>query len=287
MNSHWTGNVESAFFDSQLIDKHRINKLPEYSPNGRNNSKTYYLMGVDVGRFKCTTEICIIKVSPSVSGAPIKHLVNIKSMEAEHFGQQAIEIKKMFNQYNCKIAVIDGNGLGAGLVDFLVTDQTDPETGEVLWNWGVYNDEDGTYKNFKTADTIHNAMYIMKANAPLNSEMYSYCQTQLQHGKLKFLVDENVAKTDRMDQASWKKKKPEERAVELMPYVMTTALREEMSNMVEESEGANIILKPANKKIKHDRFSAYIYALYWCCLQEKKGTRKTRDLSKYMMFTKR
>ena len=111
MNSHWTGNVESAFFDSQLIDKHRINKLPEYSPNGRNNSKTYYLMGVDVGRFKCTTEICIIKVSPSVSGAPIKHLVNIKSMEAEHFGQQAIEIKKMFNQYNCKIAVIDGNGL--------------------------------------------------------------------------------------------------------------------------------------------------------------------------------
>ena len=68
---------------------------------------------------------------------------------------------------------------------------------------------------------------------------------------------------------------------------MTTALREEMSNMVEESEGANIILKPANKKIKHDRFSAYIYALYWCCLQEKKGTRKTRDLSKYMMFTKR
>lgn len=130
-------------------------------------------------------------------------------------------------------------------------------------------------------------MYIMKANAPLNSEMYSYCQTQLQHGKLKFLVDENVAKTDRMDQASWKKKKPEDRAVELMPYVMTTALREEMSNMVEESEGANIILKPANKKIKHDRFSAYIYALYWCCLQEKKGTRKTRDLSKYMMFTKR
>ena len=68
-------------------------------------------MGVDVGRFKCTTEICIIKGSPSVSGAPIKHLVNIKSMEAEHFGQQAIEIKKMFNQYNCKIAVIDGNGL--------------------------------------------------------------------------------------------------------------------------------------------------------------------------------
>lgn len=57
------------------------------------------------------------------------------------------------------------------------------------------------YKQFQTPDTVHNAMYLMKATAPLNSEMYSYCQTQMQHGKLKFLVDENVAKIDRMDQA--------------------------------------------------------------------------------------
>ena len=180
--------------------------------------------------------------------------------------------------------------VGAGLVDFLITDQIDPDTGETWYNWGVkYKDDDERqkYKNFETMDTIHNAMYLMKANAPLNTEMYTYCQTQLQHGKLKFLVDENTAKTDRMSQTRWKKLKPEERAVELKPYVMTSGLREQMANLVEESENANIILKPANSNIKHDRFSAFIYGLYWCKMEEDKGSkRKTRDIKDFMMFTK-
>lgn len=89
------------------------------------------MLGVDVGRFGCTTEVCVFKIAPSPTGAATKHLVNMYSMEAEHFGIQAINIKKIFSQYDCKIAVVDGNGLGAGLVDFLVMETTDPETGEV------------------------------------------------------------------------------------------------------------------------------------------------------------
>lgn len=130
--SKWTGDVESAFFSSEIFDKNRVLNLPEYKPNGRNSAKTYYLMGVDVGRFGCTTEVCIFKVTPAATGAPLKQLVNIYTYDAEHFGIQAIKLKKLFNQYHCKVAVIDGNGLGAGLVDFLVTDQIDPDTGETM-----------------------------------------------------------------------------------------------------------------------------------------------------------
>lgn len=132
--SKWTGDVESAFFSSEIFDKNRVLNLPEYKPNGRNSAKTYYLMGVDVGRFGCTTEVCIFKVTPAATGVPLKQLVNIYTYDAEHFGMQALKLKKLFNQYHCKIAVIDGNGLGAGLVDFLVTDQIDPDTGETMWN---------------------------------------------------------------------------------------------------------------------------------------------------------
>ena len=71
---------------------------------------------------------------PSLTGVPIKKIVNIYTIDAEHFGQQAIRIKQIFQQYRCKVAVVDANGLGAGLVDFLVTDQVDPQTGEVLYN---------------------------------------------------------------------------------------------------------------------------------------------------------
>ena len=50
-NSNWGGDVESAFFKSEVFDKNRVLNLPEYSPSGKNNSKTYYLLGIDVGRF--------------------------------------------------------------------------------------------------------------------------------------------------------------------------------------------------------------------------------------------
>jgi hypothetical protein len=293
MNSHWTGSIENSFFDSEVFDRHRVNKLPELQPNGRNNSKTYYVLGVDVGRFKCTTEICVFKVTPAPTGVPIKHLVNLYSIEAEHFGMQALFIKKIFSKYHCKAAVIDANGVGAGLVDLLVSDQIDPETNEMWYNLGViYKDDEErkAYKKYENENTIDKAIYLMKANANLNSEMYSYCQTQMQHGKLKFLVHENIAKADRQDQASWKKKKPEARNLDLMPYVMTTALEEQMLNMVVQNDNlnnGNIILKPANNKTKHDRFSAFIYGLYYCKMIEDKGEkRKTRDFSQFMLFSK-
>jgi hypothetical protein len=93
---------------------------------------------------------------------------------------------------------IDGNGLGIGLVDYLVKSQVDPDTGDVLPDFGVENDDEGFYKRFKTQNTEHDALYIIKANAPINTEAYSYTQTQMASGKVKFLIDENQAKTKLM-----------------------------------------------------------------------------------------
>lgn len=285
--SKWTGDVESAFFSTAKFDKHRVINVAEKQYSNKTSKDGYYLMGVDVGRLGCTTEVCIIKVTPAASGVSSKRLVNIYTFDEEHFGLQAIKLKRLFNLYKCKIAVIDGNGLGAGLVDFLTMDNYDPDTGETLWNWGVENDEDRKYKNMETENTIHNAMYVMKANQVLNSEMYAYCQSQMSAGKLLFLIDENIAKNKLLAQAQGQKMSQNKRAEYLMPYTQTSILRDQMANLVQENEGANIILKQSSKKIKKDKFSAFIYGLYWCKLEEdKRGKRKSRDLSKFMFFSK-
>ena len=54
--------------------------------------------------------------------------------------------------------------------------------------------------------------------------------------------------------------RPEERADKLLPYTLTSVLREEMLNLKEETEGVNIILKQATKGIPKDKFSASILA---------------------------
>lgn len=283
--SKWSGDAENAFFNSDVFDKHRIMLQPEYKYSDR-SSKHYYIMGVDVGRTGCTTEVCVFKVSPQPHGTPLKSLVNIYSFEEEHFGSQTIKLKRLFNAYKCKAAVVDGNGLGIGLIDMLTMDQVDPDTGDDLWNWGVINDDDGVYKNMRTDHTIRDALYVMKANQTINTDCHSYAQNQLSSGKIRFLIDESSAKIKLMEQKQGQKMKPEKRAEYLQPFVMTTILREQMLNLVESNEGAQIILKTSNGKIKKDKFSAFEYGLYYCKLKEdKERQKKKRNISDFILFS--
>ena len=283
--SKWTGDIESAFFNSERFDRNRRINLPEWKYSSKTSKDGYYVMGVDVGRFGCSTEVVIIKVTPGANEMPRKRIVNIYSFEEEHFGMQALKLKRLFQQYKCRIAVIDGNGLGAGLVDMLTMDTIDPDTGETLYNWGVINDDDNKYKNMKTDDTIVDAMYIMKANQVLNSEMYAYCQSEINAGRVIFLVDESIAKNKLMSQAQGKKMSAGQRADYLRPFVQTSVLKDQMLNLVYENDGAHIILKQASRKIKKDKFSALIYGLYYCKMQEDSRTKKKkRDISKFMFF---
>ena len=283
--SKWTGDIESAFFNSERFDKNRRINQPEWKYSNRTSKDGYYIMGVDVGRFGCTTEVVIIKVTPGAGDIPRKRIVNIYSFDEEHFGLQSLKLKRLFQQYKCRVAVIDGNGLGAGLVDMLTMDTIDPDTGETLYNWGVMNDEDNKYRNMKTEDTITDAMYIMKANQVLNSEMYAYCQSEINAGRVIFLVDESIAKNKLMSQAQGKKMSQSQRADYLMPFVQTSILKDQMLNLITDNDGAHIILKQASKKIKKDKFSALIYGLYYCKLQEDSRSKKRkRDISKFMFF---
>ena len=283
--SEWSGDAENAFFSAERFDKHRVLLQPEYEFSGRSSKSAYYILGIDVGRKGCTTEVCVFKVTPQAQGTSLKTLVNLYTWDEEHFEAQAINIKRLYYKYKCRTAVIDANGLGIGLVDFMVKDQIDPETGELLPNFGVENDDEGFYKKFKTADTEPDAMYLIKANAPINTEAHTYVQTQLSSGKIKFLIDENQAKVKLMSTKLGQNMDNDKRAEYLKPFTLTTILREQMLNLVEENEGVNIILKQASRSIKKDKFSAFEYGLYYIKQDEdRKKKRKKRNIADMMFF---
>ena len=288
--SEWSGDAENAFFSAEKFDKHRVLLQPEYEYSGRSSKNAYYVLGVDVGRLNCTTEVCVFKVTPQVQGASLKTLVNIYTYDAEDFEVQSINIKKLFYRYKCRIAAIDANGLGAGLIDFMTKAQIDPETGEELPPFGV---EGGTaddavepYKKIKGPGVENDAIFLIKANAPINTEAHAYVQTQLASGKIKFLIDEGQAKVKLMSTKVGQQMDNDKRAEYLKPFTLTTILREQMLNLVEENEGVNIILKQASKGIKKDKFSAFEYGLYYIKLDEdRKKKRKKRNIADMMFYT--
>ena len=288
--SKWSGDVENAFYSAEKFDKHRVLLQPEYKYSEKSSKQSYYVLGIDVGRTNCTTEVCVFKVTPQLQGAATKTLVNLYTYDAEHFEAQAINIKKLFYKYKAKVAAIDANGLGIGLVDMLTIKQIDPETGDELPAFGVagatVEDAIEQYKNVKGPGVEENALYLIKANAPINTEAYTYAKTQMSGGKVKFLIDEGQAKTKLMSTKVGQNMEPDERNEYLQPFVYTTILKSQMLNLVQENEGVNIILKQSNRGIQKDKFSAFIYGLYYIKQEEDKNRkRKTRKISDIMFFS--
>ena len=282
--SRWSGTIEDAFFNAEQFDHNRILKQPEYEYSGRSTKNAYYVIATDVGRKGCDTVSCIFKVTPQVNGVAFISLVNIETMSDTHFEDQAIKLKKLYFKYKAKKIVIDGNGLGIGLVDYMVKGQTDPDTGEILPDFGVDNDEDGEYKKYRTQVCEENALWIIKANAPINTEAHANAQSQMASGHVKMLIDERVAKIKLMGTKRGQEMKPEERAEYLKPFTLTSILKEEMMNLREENEGVNIILKQANKGIKKDKFSAFEYGLYYIKQEEDRKRKKRKKRFSDMLF---
>lgn len=263
--SRWSTGSENAYFAAEVFDRYRSLQEPIFEREENLGRGVDYVMAIDVGRFSDQSEICIWKYIPQTGTTSTKHLVNMYSFSNMHFAEQAIEIKLLYNKYKPTRVVIDGAGLGAGLIDELIKPQVDVRTNQYLNPWGVANDDKGYYQQFKTADTIQNLLYIIKANAPFNTEMYANLQTQLTTGKLRFLIDERQAKM-KMDGSRAKKFKDmtdDDRANWIVPFTQTSLLKDQMVNLEEKREGMNIILDRTNKNIKKDKVSAMGYGLWY------------------------
>lgn len=287
--SVWSGSVENAFYSAEKFDKHRVMLQPEYEASGRSKN-SYYVFGIDVGRIGCTTEVCVFKSTPQPQGTNLKTLVNIYTYEAEDFEAQSIKIKRLYYKYHPRIIAIDANGLGIGLIDFMTKAQIDPETGDELLPFGVAGgtaeDTNNLYKKIRGVGVEEDVLYLIKANAPINTEAFSYAQTQMASGKVRFLIDEQAAKTKLMGTKMGQNMNSEQRNDYLRPFILTTVLREQMLNLVEENEGVNILLKQNNRGIKKDKFSAFVYGLYWIKQEEDRlRKRKKRDISQMLFFS--
>jgi hypothetical protein len=289
MESLWEGQVEGAFFNPTAFDSARVIDYAENAYDRRTSENAEYILGVDVGRKSDLTEVIVIKDTPYKKGAreTIKKVVNIYTIPSGHFEMQAIRIKEIFNRYHCSMCVLDANGLGIGLVDFLVRDQVDPRTGETLYNFGVYNDEDKVYRQFETDNTIKNALYLMKANNVINSALFAYCQILMKNGKIHFLLDDGLARNRLMGTDQGKSMTASQREDYMRPYVETSILKSQMMNLISVNDGALIKLKQATRRIKKDKVSALIYGLYWCRFKEEKRERRSRrNLKDLILYTK-
>ncbi len=279
--SLWSGAAQNAFFDPEQFDRFRTIQTPHYRYVPTESSDGFYVMGVDVARLKAQTVVQIIKAIKKPNGY-YKSLVNTFVYENRHFLEQAIDIKKKAMEFNVKQVVVDGSGLGVGLIDFLVLENEDKVMESVYPPFSVTNDDN--YEQYVKTTSIP-LLHIMKPNEEANSQIYVNCLSQFNSGKVKLLVDEKVAKTKLLNTANGRDMTSEQKAKYLLPFTYTSILKQEMMNLRQKHDGKFLRLEEVQKKGK-DKFSAFVYALWYIKLFEDKliKEKKQRRATDFVMY---
>lgn len=277
--SIFTGGAENSWISTSKLTRLRKIVNPHYR-NKCTSPKDFYVIGVDVARSGEARSIAAIwQVVPQPSPKKwIKKLVNLYTFRGDerHFQDQANSLKKLIAAFDPKEVIIDGTGLGRGLLDFMVIETIDSKTGETLPAYGSYNDIELKKVQPSDAPQIIN---VLIASASLNSEVHSIAYSEFMSGHVRLLIEENEAKSRLMATKIGQKMSLDKRVAKLMPYEMTTRLIEEMGNLrvkATTGSGKNIMLERINKEIQKDRFSAAEYGLYSIRIMEDKEIKKNK-----------
>ena len=144
----WYGNTDGSFFDYNSISKNRRIKYPML-PNKLaakvNNSQQVKIpikqngeiriLSADIALMSSkknnndATAIFLNQLTPTKAGRYTSNIVYADSYEGLRTDDQALIVRKLFDEFDCDYLVLDTNGLGLGVYDCLSRDIVDPETG--------------------------------------------------------------------------------------------------------------------------------------------------------------
>lgn len=273
--SVWTGGSEDSYYSYTQISKCRNLIRPEFTRE--KNFKGFYVCAVDVARFEGDQTVAMIfKVYTEGERYKI-HLVNIKILNGTHFRDQAAMLKQMDLDFDFKAIVLDINGNGAGLADYLIDEQ------ELN---GVYYQPYGFLNKNKYSSTekrnCTRKLFGIEANRGLNSEIYTNAHIILSLKRVSLLLNERQARRYFSQYKAWNKLNPVKQANKLIPYAQTTKLQDQLSNLKANLDtNSTIVLNRINTHTRKDLVSAFVYGLYYINLIEEEDRKlRNRDWSK-------
>lgn len=293
--SIWTGNSDEAWLDSRRLNKHRSLLKCERAPViNANCPDAWYLISVDVARYKANTAVMVTKVIPGAARFK-KNVVYTEVINgANYITEQAPRLKKLIQIYNPREIVIDGNGPGIGLLDAMVLPSYDQHTGETFPAYFTFNNEHHLPpeihdEQLEPQPRFNAIIYDIKASASNEDEIHAAFLSSINNGSTSFLAHERIVKDKLMQTKRGQKMTAYDRRKFLLPYEMTSRLMDELNNLRLKPTGVENKYKVEriSKSLEKDRFSALEYGLYRIKYYEDKEIfrKRKKQLSQYVFFS--
>ncbi len=296
MEAKWFGDEDGSFFDFGSISKNRRIQYPMLPDNlaallgnsqkvkipaKQNGEKR--ILSADIALMSSkkhnndATAVFINQMLPSRSGRYMSNIVYSDTFEGLHTEDQALVIRKLYDEFSCDYIVIDANGLGLGVFDALVRDLVDPDTGEIYPALSCCNSQEMADRcTVKGADKV---IWAIKGNQALNSECAVLLREGFRSGKIRLLVTEYDAETLFNDIKGYAALTSMEKMRLQMPYVHTTLLIDELVKLQHEEAGGRVRVYERSG-MRKDRYSSLSYNYYVATqLETKAGRRRETNIS--------
>lgn len=252
--SEWVGASSGALVNINKLMNCRSLTKPILS--SISNDDEFYI-GVDVARSQNTSNnqsfISVIKVNRTkdktkIVSLDLVNLINIPNIL--NFTAQACAVKKFKKIYNAKAVVVDGNGLGAGLIDELLKESFDPITKESLGCWDTINDDNEP----EVPDIAEKILYNLKAQSAQSKIVTNFIDV-VDSGKFRML--------ETKQQSDFTESEYEDFDNCVAPYLQTDCLFEEIANLkLKHLNNGGVTIEKVVSKLDKDRVSATLYVLW-------------------------
>lgn len=253
--SKWVGASNGALVNINKLMNCR--SLPSPILQSKNESDEYYL-GVDVARSQNTNNnqsfIAVVKVNRSkdksrIVSMDLVNLINIPNIM--NFTAQACVVKKYKQLYNAKAVVVDGNGLGAGLIDELLKESFDSITKMSLGVWDTINDDNEP----EIPDIAEKILYNLKAQSVQSKVVTNFIDV-VDSGKFRIL--------EQRQQSEFSEKEYDDFDNCVAPFLQTDMLFEEIANLkLKHLNNGGVTIEKVVNKLDKDRTMATLYILWY------------------------
>ena len=289
MESVFWGNSTGSFFDYSSIAKNRHIMCPMYPseisskfPGAQKIRITpkqpgeIRLISVDIALMASTknkndaSAIFINQMLPTKAKRYINNIIYTETNEGFRTEEEAIKIRKLFDEYDCDYIVLDGRNVGLSVYDALSRDLVDPLTGETYPALSCCNSEE--FASRCVSKTAKKSIWIIQGSARFNSDIAVLLREGFRSNRIRLLCTEMDGEEYLSEMKGFTSLSTSVRAMLMAPYVNTTLLISELINL--KHEETNGMVKVSERSgMRKDRYSSLAYC-YWVSLQLEKKSRK-------------
>ena len=292
MCAEFYGSGEEAFFDYTTLSnarKIRYPMLPNKLSSKLTNSIDIKILPKRNGEIRIlsadialmpskktkndATAIFVNRIIPTKSGRYTSNIVFPDIYEGLRTDNQALIIRKLFDEFDCDYIVLDTIGIGLGVYDELAKDIIDPDTGEIYPALSCCNNQEMAARCVSL--DAKKVIWSIKATSQFNSDCAVRLREGFRSGRIRLLENEYEAIETLGKLKGYKSLNPPEQLQLRMPYIQTTLLVDELTKLLHEENNGKIRLFERSG-MRKDRYSSLSYNYYVALQLEAKMAKKNR-----------